>query len=298
MQSALGLAGRMPGILAARRADLVWITRGLIPGFDEIMRLCGSPLVLDVDDAVWLTEPRGQGAAIRSARRADAMIVGNSFLADWYADHARVVHIIPTAVDCRRFAPSDDEVDRPFTVGWIGTSSNLGQLEDVRGALEQLLSVRKDARLLVVADRAPHWFPAGSPRHVFRPWSRETEIASLQSMDVGIMPLQDSPWTRGKCSFKMLQYMATGLPVVVSPVGMNVEVLRLGDVGCGAADERAWTDALVGLHYDRALCRKLGCTGRSVVEEHFDLPIVSELLAEVFNELAGHGRPAPRSTGP
>jgi glycosyltransferase involved in cell wall biosynthesis len=110
-------------------------------------------------------------------------------------------------------------------------------------------------------------------------WTERGEVTAIQSMDIGIMPLDDTTWTRGKCSYKMLQYMACGLPVVVSPVGMNAEVLSLGECGYGARTESQWVEGLVGLIEDWDLRQRLGAVGRRVVESNFSIQAVVPKLA-------------------
>ena len=117
-------------------------------------------------------------------------------------------------------------------------------------------------------------------------WSRETEATALTDMSVGVMPLPDDEWTRGKCSFKMLQYMAVGLPVIVSPVGMNKEVLAKGDVGFAATSDDEWYEALESLYKDHSLRAKLGDTARRVVESHFSAQTIAHNLAGIFKALA------------
>ncbi len=105
-------------------------------------------------------------------------------------------------------------------------------------------------------------------------------------MDVGLMPLPSDSWSLGKCSFKMLQYMAAGLPVVVSPVGMNVEVLSMGDIGFPAVTQDDWFEALSSLYHDPSLAHRYGAMGRLIVEKHFSRSLVSTILAGIFQELS------------
>jgi glycosyltransferase involved in cell wall biosynthesis len=121
----------------------------------------------------------------------------------------------------------------------------------------------------------------------FVPWAESTEVATLQRLDVGLMPLPDTPWTRGKCSYKMLQYMACAIPVLVSPVGMNQEVLALGDCGLAATDPADWQAGLEALHQDAG---KRGKVGRRIVEERFSLATLTPKLATSLRAI--HGGPA------
>lgn len=283
-------AARFPGIAAARRADIVWLERSLAPGFGCLAALLRRPLVYDIDDAVWLEGLAGRGAP-GLARRATAGIAGNQYLADWLSGYCAAVHVVPTAVDCSRYtprAPSRDEEAAPaFIVGWTGTAGNFKYLHAIAPALAVVLREVPGAALRVVADRAPTIPALDGLRVTFVPWTPASEVAALRDADVGIMPLADDAWTRGKCSFKMLQYMALGLPTVVSPVGMNLDVLAHGDTGLAACGHDDWVDALRLLAGDPARRARMGATGRAVVETHYDVPVVASRLAHVFRSVAG-----------
>lgn len=276
-------ASRVPALLASRRADAVWLERVLAPGFDWMIRGLKQPVVLDVDDAVWLEGVAGRSTPQR-ARRAAAVIAGNRYLADWFGSYCSRVHVIPTAIDCQRLQPTPRR-GAGFVLGWTGTSPNFPYLSAIEPALEVLLREIPGAALLVVADREPT-LPRLAGRDVrFVPWSPTSEVEALAAMDVGLMPLADDAWTRGKCSFKMLQYMAAGIPGVVSPVGMNREVLALGDSGLAASSTDDWIEALRALAADPERRARLGATGRAVALAHFDVPVVARQIAAVFQSL-------------
>ncbi|WP_456380202.1 glycosyltransferase family 4 protein [Thiolapillus sp.] len=282
----LKLATRVPGIIGSYRHDISWLNKELLPGYSTLEGLLGSPLVSDIDDAIWLTPPFGERVARRIGQRSDVLVVGNDYLANWFGNCTSQVHILPTAVDASLFCPgAQKETDDVFVVGWIGSQGNLPYLSDIEPALKAFLSSRKDARLLVVSDAKPEFRELPPNQVVYLPWTRETEVASIQEMDVGLMPLADSDWAHGKCAFKMLQYMAVGLPVVVSPVGMNAQLLEMGELGYGAANPDDWIDALEYLYANREHGRCMGALGRQVVKTHFDLPVIGGKLAAIFKSL-------------
>jgi glycosyltransferase involved in cell wall biosynthesis len=276
-------ASRLPALAASRRADAVWLERVFAPGFDWLLRGLKGPIVLDVDDAVWLEGLAGR-ATPRRARAATAVIAGNQYLADWFAAYCSQVHVIPTAIDCQRIQPAARS-GGGFVIGWTGTSGNFPYLAAIEPALDVVLREVPGASLLVVADREPS-LPRLAGRAVrFVPWSPASEVEALAAMDVGLMPLADDAWTRGKCSFKMLQYMAAGVPGVVSPVGMNREVLALGESGLAATATDDWIAALRALAADPERRARLGATGRAVALAHFDVPVVAARIAAVFRAL-------------
>ena len=280
-------ASRVPVLAASRAADLVWLERTFIPGMEWLAGALGAPIVLDIDDAVWLEGLAGRQAPTL-ARRATAAIAGNAYLADWLSQYCDRVHVVPTAVDCARIDPA--VLRRPhdgLVIGWTGTSGNFPYLETIAPALRVVLEETPGATLVVVADRRPDLPGLAALPLRFVPWSRQTELDTLGDMDIGLMPLADDPWTRGKCSFKMLQYMAAGVPSVVSPVGMNNEVLAQGAVGLAADSKDAWVEALRRLAADAELRARLGATGREVALAHYDVPEVAARLAAVFRGVAG-----------
>lgn len=282
------LGARVPGVVGSWTHQVTWLSRELLPGCFTLEGLLKRPLVLDVDDAVWLSRFWGESALRRIAGRADVVVAGNSFIADWASGYCDDVEVVPTAVDCDRFKPAperDPDDVRWFTVGWTGMASNYPYLAMLAEPLTRFLSERRDARLLIIAEKPPVNLPVPRERLLFVPWSERTEVRAVQSMDVGLMPLPDTPWARGKCSFKMLQYMACGLPVVVSPIGMNTEVLAMGDFGWSARHATEWYDALRCAYDNRDEARMLGQRGRMVAHHHFDRRLISQRLAGVFRQL-------------
>ncbi len=153
------------------------------------------------------------------------------------------------------------------------------------------------AKLLVIADRPPQFKLLPESRVEFERWTPRTELAAFARMAVGLMPLADNDWCNGKCSYKMLCYMAAGLPVVVTAAGMNREVLALGEVGLSAGSEREWIDALTALLDNVSLRQRMGAAGRAVVEERFSLQRLAQQYATVFQSLGGKlpkGRSCPQ----
>jgi glycosyltransferase involved in cell wall biosynthesis len=284
---ALKLAARVPGLVGSRKADLTWQVRTFLDGIPTLEGLLKRPLVFDVDDAIFLKSPWGPQAARSVARRAEAVIAGNQFLADWFSRFHNRVCIIATGVDTERFRPCPEPgpEPEPFVIGWTGTAGNLPYLEAIASSLERFLARYPKTRLLVMAD-APPRLPSGVARHLrYVPWSPKVEAPILQQLHVGLMPLPDNDWTRGKCSFKMIQYMATGVPVVVSPVGMNTEVLALGRVGLPAVRDDDWCEALEFLYRHPGEAQAMGRTGRDIAQRHYSNLVIAGQLAAIFRDL-------------
>jgi glycosyltransferase involved in cell wall biosynthesis len=290
-QSLLNVTLRVPGVLGSLSADVTWLERSFAPGFDDLSFVLKRPLVVDIDDAIWLYNPFGPSMIGRLVSRADMVFAGNRFLADWCLQYCRDVRIIPTAIDAERFRPPSDALRAQaaehgnFVIGWTGTAGNFRFLRDIEPALAAFLARNRDAVFVVVADERP-LLPSLPPAQLkFVPWAADIEHSVLAQMDVGIMPIDDSDLSRGKCSFKMLQYMAAGLPVIVSPYGMNAEVLEMGEIGYGARTNDDWLATLEALYADASLRARFGRAGRAVIESDFSTAIVAGRIADAFGSL-------------
>ena len=277
------LADRVPDILRTHRADVTLLQREMVSTLATLEGLTARPRVLDVDDAVWLL--RGGAGIRRVAAWSDAVICGNDFLAEYFRRHHDRVDVLPTAVDIHRFHPAPKVAAAPV-IGWSGTSGGFSYLRDVEPALAAVLAARPAVRLRVIADRAPVFDSLDPDRVDYVRWSPASEVSALQDLTVGIMPLRDGEWERGKCSYKMLLYMACGLPVVTSPVGMNVQVLAQGTVGYGPRTIDEWTDALLALVDDPAHAARLGAAGRAVVERRYSVERIGSRLAAHLRAVA------------
>lgn len=280
------LATRIPGIVATWSTQITWFNRELLPGRYTLEGLARRPYVFDVDDAIWQARPNGHATVIKIANNAAVVIAGNAHVAEWFTPHARDVRIVPTAIDTRRFLPREyPRHDKPFVVGWTGSGGNYVYLYRIENTLAHFLETH-DAELLVMAERPPNFTKLPPNKVRFVKWSPSAETETLREMDVGLMPLTSTDWTRGKCGFKMLQYMASALPVVVSPVGVNASILAMADVGFAAEQESDWYDVLHHLYENRELGPLMGKTGRMLVERQFSQDVVAQMLADVFHGLA------------
>ncbi len=238
------------------------------------------PRILDLDDAVWLNRG-GEKNFSKLVQACDGVVCGNSFIAEhvqrWHSD----IFVLPTAVDTDRFRPIESPSKRASKqiIGWSGLGAGFKYLLGIERALAAVLDKHKDAVLRVVSDVEPVFRLLDNSRVEYIPWSPENEVEMIQEMSVGIMPTDDSLWARGKCSYKMLLYMSCGLPVVVSPVGMNNEVLSLGKIGFGPRVDSEWVDYITWLLDNSGQGAEMGMVGRKIVEEHYSLHVLSPRLA-------------------
>lgn len=281
------LVTRLPAVIGSYRSDVAWLSREMLPGYFTLERFVHHPLVFDVDDAIWLGKPFGEKAAREIALRSQTVIAGNDYIAEWFSAYCKDVVVIPTAVDTQSYVPQNArDFGDYYIAGWIGTSGNMKYLEAIEAGLNRFLNEGGNRRILVVSDERPKLSSIDPARILYEPWSPSTEIRMIQNMSVGLMPLEDNDWVKGKCSFKMLQYMACGKPVIVSPVGMNVDVLGMGHVGEAATADDEWYSSLTELSRDESLGRKMGAVGRRVVEEKFSTDMITRQLSELFWRLS------------
>jgi glycosyltransferase involved in cell wall biosynthesis len=263
------------------KADVVILQRRLLSHLPlSLLRTASRCLIFDFDDAVFLRDsyhPKG----VHSARRllafaammesADAVVAGNAFLrkeASAWTHRARV-HVIPTCVEPERYplARHNRTNDRVELV-WIGSSSTLRGLEQVRSVLEDVGTRCPGVRLKLVCDQFLQLerLPVDPC-----PWSEAGEEVALAGCDIGISWVPDDAWSRGKCGLKVLQYMAAGLPVVANPVGVQAEMVRPGETGFLAETPEQWVEAVQRLARDPALRQRLGQAGRRQVEAEFSV---------------------------
>jgi glycosyltransferase involved in cell wall biosynthesis len=285
------LVSRLPSIVHSYRYDVILFQREMLSTFFTLEFLTKKPRILDVDDAIWLY--RNGSCARRLAKISDSVICGNSFLADYFSQWNPNITILPTAVDTDRFFPlasqphEVDGGDASPTIGWSGGQGGFVDLQVAEKALQVVLRKHPRARLRVIADAAPRCLDLPVGQVEFVPWSPETEVRAIQGLDIGIMPLLDTVWSRGKCSYKMLLYMSCGVPVVVSPIGMNSEVLNMGTVGAGASTTDDWVGALEEVLGNPQLAADMGRRAREVVLQSYSINTLAPKLAAELLRVAG-----------
>ena len=281
----LAAALRVPGLIASRFSDVTWLGRELISGRFSFEHLAGRKRVFDVDDAIWLPYSRDFSAEI--VEHCDGVIAGNRFLAEHYEKLGARVWLVPTSIDTDIWRPANKEMGKEmgakWTIGWVGSSANLRFLHTIEEPLADFLAQHRDSRLLIVCDRPPSFKKLTCE---FVQWTMENEVSFVNHMDVGLMPLDDSELARGKCGFKMLSYMACGIPVIATPVSVNGEILLRDEVGIAAQTSNQWFEALTRLHCEYALGLRMGKAGRKLVEADYSVATNARLLAEIFRVVA------------
>jgi len=275
--------------------DVIYVYREaapLGPAWIEALLARRRPLVFDFDDAIYLpahTEANAAvrflkqpGKAARICRLARHVTVGNETLAAFARRHTSAVTVIPSTIDTEAYAVRTRPPGARPVVGWTGSATTLPYLRLLEGALVRLRR-RMDYELHVIGGELEI---AGVDVRC-RPWRAETEVEDLRPLEVGLMPLPDDEWTRGKCGMKALQYMGLAIPPVVSPVGANATIVHDGVNGFHARSEDQWVDRVATLLADPALRARLGAAGRRTVEESYSAGVQAPRMARVLREAAG-----------
>jgi len=288
-------ARRLREILGVSQYDLVFLYREAIPlgpaVLERLIAARGIPIVYDFDDAIFLPNVSEANKAISFLKNpgrvatilklSSQIIVGNEFLASYARRYANSVTVIPTAVDTNRFRPRSADRDdrRELVVGWIGSPTTFPYLETLAGVLREVAQ-RHDFVLKVSGAGVPVNFPGVKVQEV--PWSLSDEVTLFNSCDIGVYPLTDDDWARGKCGFKAIQCMASGVPVVAAAVGVNREIIEDGVNSFLAATPAEWIDKLGRLLSEARLRRDMAIAGRRTIEERYSLRVTAPRLEAVL----------------
>ncbi|MBI4648175.1 MAG: glycosyltransferase family 4 protein [Bacteroidia bacterium] len=292
------IAFRIFDAIRAHKFDIVIIYReGFMLGtilFEWLISLSRAKIVFDFDDAIWIPDISEGNEPLKWLKRpsktaaiiklSDIVMAGNEYLARYALQFNRAVKIVPTVIDIeyhkKNNSPRQNNV---ITIGWTGSSTTLKHFLTIIPALKKIKQKYEhkvkfkvivdcdfeDKKLGIVADR----------------WNKATEIKELSEIDIGIMPLPDNQWTKGKCGFKVLQYMALGIPAVVSPVGVNNEIITQGQNGFFASSEHDWVEKISFLVESEELRQKLGKGGYDTVVTKYSINVNKEIFLDILNNL-------------
>ena len=270
----------------------MWVSRQLIIGYPTFESFIKKPLVYDIDDAIFLTGKLANLQFKISAERAAVVIAGNDFLADEASKYCKNISIIPTAVDTQRWAPLaaqkiDDAINSDeFKIGWSGTSSSFKYFLPLEQDIKQFLLDFPSAKLVFMSDKFPHDLKILGPYIKFLKWSEGSEVEFIQSLDVGLMPIADDMWSKGKCAYKGLLYAACGVPTVMTPTGVNSKLLDQSDIGFGPINPKEWYEVLRLLFSDRSLGKRLGGNGVELVEREYSVNACAPKIIEILRKCA------------
>lgn len=291
------LRGRWALLRSATQYDACYVFREAAllgpPLIEWMLKRQGIPIIFDFDDAIfvsyrspsngYLSYLKFAGKTGQICRMSAHVMVGNPYLAEYARQYNQNVTVIPTTIDTEKYLVSNG--DKPSSdvpvIGWTGSFSTVQHLDTLRTALQKLAQQER-FRLRVIG--TPDYDLEGVEVEAL-PWRSETEIEDLRPIDVGIMPLPDDAWSKGKCGLKALQFMALGIPVVCSPVGVNSIIIRDHETGFLAATEAEWIAKLGQLLRSAELQKRVGLAGRAAVEETYSAKAQAPRVYEIFRSV-------------
>jgi glycosyltransferase involved in cell wall biosynthesis len=309
---------RLKVLKLIKNYDLIYIYKEVAllgpPLIERYISMQGVPIVFDLDDAIFMHSPsttpvnrcfrwlKFPGKTGTICRLAAHVIAGNSYLASYSSRFNQNVTVVPTTIDTAKYTVAESKTNAdPPVIGWSGSYSTVHHLNTVRRALMRLAQ-KERFRLRVIGTDS---YQIDGVEVEAVSWRSETETADLRAIDIGIMPLPDDEWARGKCGCKALQYMALGIPTVCSPVGVNTKIIQDDENGLLAMTEDEWIEKLTRLLHSPSLRERLGKAGRATVEAEYSMamhaPRVHEILESVLRSARikeGSGRVVDESEAP
>lgn len=275
-------------------ADLVFIQKILLPPwFLRILKVISKRIVYDVDDAMWLPGPNlaefsekvrkeKEQRFVDVLRRVHDVIVGNEDLKHFVEKHQPRVHLVPTCIDDSHYPQERGAFSERFCIGWIGSSGNFTYLRNLEDVFVSLFEKHGNSVYLKIMSDQPFVSTSGIEIKNIQ-WSEKAELAEMQEFSVGLMPLLDSEWARGKCGFKALHYMALGIVPIASPVGVNTTIVQNGKTGFLPHTTEQWLHALETLKESPPLQKEMGEQARTFFQAHYSLHVVYPLLKKVID---------------
>jgi glycosyltransferase involved in cell wall biosynthesis len=308
LQKAATFAGlsikRLAALRDAAQFDLIFIYREMFPigpaVIERLLTMRGRPpVVFDFDDALFLPSVSDANRLIAVLKqpqkiesiisRSDHVIAGNDYLSAYARRFNPAVTMIPTSVDTDRFAPLDggcpSKTTTPPIIGWIGSPTTASYIRGLAGVLRRVRE-RHNFVLRVSGTGEPLEIPGVQVEN--ETWTLAREVELFNSCDIGVYPLADDEWSKGKCGFKAIEFMACGVPVVAAAVGVNREIIRDGENGFLAATEQEWVDKLGRLLSEPDLRRRFAVAGRRMIEERYSLGVNAPTLAATLRTVAEH----------
>jgi glycosyltransferase involved in cell wall biosynthesis len=284
--------------VAAMRADLIWVEKEVFPYFpsriENVLGLLGRRYAVDIDDAIFHNYDLSANKLIRGvlSSKLDRLFAGSSlvsagnrYLADYAARHgATQVEIIPTVVDAHRYSAVPPQKYESLRIGWIGTPANTRYLRPVVAAIKVL---RKEFSITLVTVGAEPIAELGELQENHA-WTLQGEAAILSTIDIGVMPLDHSPWEEGKCGYKLIQYMAAGRPVIASPTGANCDIVSPA-IGAIAETDQDWADLIRRFYQNPDARRIMGGAARSLVEQRYSTQAVGPKLVRLIHDAITRG---------
>jgi glycosyltransferase involved in cell wall biosynthesis len=276
--------------------DLVYLFREAAvlgpPWFERKIAKAGVPIVFDLDDAIfvsykspsngYLSYLKFPAKTAEICRLSAHIMPGNEYLRDYCSKYNQNLTIIPTTIDTDKYTVVERPEPETVTIGWSGSFSTVQHLDTVRDVLQELAKTEK-FRVRVIG--TPNYKIPGVDTEAMQ-WRSATELDDLREIDIGLMPLPDEDWSRGKCGLKALQYMALGIPTICSPVGVNSTIIKDGENGYLADGTAEWVEKLKLMLHSPELRRRIGMAGRKTVEDEYSAKVIAPRVLEIFRSVA------------
>ena len=272
--------------------DILYIHRKLFLPFEFwYIRKKAKKIIYDFDDALMYRSSSAKNSYSLSRRskfaymmkRVDFIIAGNQFLNSEAVRYNRNIKIIPTSIDLNQYTSKKNyHKEGPITIGWIGSSSTLKYLKHLMPTLENIFKKYQNIELKVVCDK---FLDSDSIPIIKKRWNSDDEEADLKSFDIGVMPLVDDLWARGKCGLKILQYFGVGVPAVCSPVGVNRDIVEDKVNGFWAQNDDQWISCLLRLIKEEKLRKEMGLKGRKTVEKGYSIQANASRILDSLNKV-------------
>lgn len=289
---------RLASLVTVNNYDLIWMEYEIfpyLPAFAErMLNIIGKEYIVDYDDAIFHHYDMSSNPLVRRVlskkittvmKSSSCVTAGNNYLiSKAETAGAKRVEWVPTVVDKFRYKTEINNDSQTKTIGWIGSPSTQKYVIDIK---EALLSISKNysIRLLLIGANEDIIDQLLGIDVEVVPWSEATEAEYIRQMDIGIMPLIDGPWEKGKCGYKLVQYMASSVPVVASPIGVNIDIVNDSNSGYLASSVDQWFASLDSLLSSPEKRQEFGNAGRVSVENTYSLQVQAPVLANIFNSL-------------
>lgn len=282
-------------VILASRYDILFIQKITFPfGLEKVLRLFNKNIIFDFDDAIFTSEDdkstffgrlkeNFQKKSFENMLKvAKVCLVENDYNKKISLQYCPRAEIITGPIKTEKYFPKPKQNSDKIVIGWVGSYSTTRYLHDIKDALKELLRPGQVELKLVGADED---FKKSGINCEIEKWSLEGEAFLIQTFDIGIMPLPDNEWTRGKGGYKLLQYMAIGIPAVTSPVEINKQIVRNGVNGFLADSPKEWVEKLSRLIEDKSMRQEMGSAGRKIAEAEYSLNKASEKLLKIFETI-------------
>lgn len=301
----LGTIRRILDLFTLFLYDVIFIHREAYPlggaFFESIVVFLGKPMIFDFDDAIFLSFISKSNSFIERFKdfskikyiigKSRYVIAGNSYLYDFASKYNPSTFLIPTAINTAQYSPDEQRLSsmdkREIVIGWIGSVTTLDFLANLRNVFKVLTERYQNLKIKVVGGK---FLSDTNINIISKEWAFDEEKDDLKGFDIGIMPMPDNEWSKGKCGFKAILYMSMAIPCVSSSVGVAKEIIIDGENGFLADTEDEWIKKLSRLIEDAELRKKMGLSGRRLVEEKFSICANAPKFLELILKASRSGR--------